>query len=169
MACSTNKNYFEDLSALPFGEQLILWSVRLWVQGFKTEQNTNDLLSHGLKLAGVANAYVALDRLMTIIASSATRDVEINCVGSDVITFDEHTLIDAVSFWINENYITAPQFTKLEFLPPAAARCAETYFCDIALSFKAAGHSVRRRKITNSKNYAVKQPGNYLPGSRLLH
>ena len=143
--------------------------MRLWVQGFKTEQNTNNLLSHGLKLAGVENAYVALDRLMTIIASSATRDVEINCVGSDVITFDEHILIDAVSFWINENYMTAPQFTKLDFLPPAAARCAETYFCDIALSFKAAGHSVRRRKITNSKSYAVKQPGNYLPGSRLLH
>ena len=85
--------HLEDLSNLPFGEQLILWSIRLWVQGFKTNNKTDNMLAHGLKLAGVSTAFNPLDRFLTIIATSASRDVEVNCIGCSVITLDEHVLI----------------------------------------------------------------------------
>ena len=160
---------FEKVAGLPFGEQLILWGIRLWVKSYKTKTEPKNMLSHGLKLAGVPGAFTPLNKLMKIISSTALRDIEVNCVECDVITLDEHVLIDAVGFWMNEKSFMAGQFTKIDFLPETATRIAESYFCDIGLCFKEAGHKIRRRQLTSSKQRSTKIPTSYIEHSKSIH
>ena len=68
----------EALTTLPFGEQLFLWAIRLWVQEYNSKKADHYILQHGLKLAGVINAHRSLDELMQIIAISAHRQIKIN-------------------------------------------------------------------------------------------
>ena len=89
----------EALTDLPFGEQLFLWAIRLWVQEYN-KKTDHHMVQHGLKLAGVMNAYASLNELMQIIAISAHRQVEINCPACNEVSIDEHMLLDAIAFWM---------------------------------------------------------------------
>ena len=44
------------LSDLPFGEQLLLWGIRMWVRSYNEGANIHNILHNGFKLAGVPTA-----------------------------------------------------------------------------------------------------------------
>ncbi len=86
-----------EFSNLPFAKQLILWGVRLWVRALKNETNAHDILHNGFKLAGVPNAHLALNGLMTVVASTATGNIDIRCSKCTEISEDEHFFLGAIA------------------------------------------------------------------------
>ena len=75
---------------LPFGEQLMLWAMRLWMRGLRDGTPDQAILRTGFKLAGVPDAHPALDGLMTIITTAATDTIDIRCPQCADISADEH-------------------------------------------------------------------------------
>lgn len=159
----------EALTSLPFGEQLFLWAVRLWVKEYKTGKTDHHILHHGLKLAGVMNAHHSLNELMQIIAISAHRQIEINCPACDEVSIDEHILLDAIAFWMTGETSYKHQLLTLDLLPTAAARCAEKTLINIALNFRTAGHIIRRRFLVGTSNSRIKSKMKHEPARPTIH
>lgn len=132
-------------SDLPFGEKLILWAVRIWVQAIKQEANAQTVLRTGFKRAGAPDAHPALDDLMTIIATSAQCSIDVRCPKCSSISPDEQRLLGAVSAWQNEvNPYLADSFL-CAWIPPSALRVARTPTAQLAQSLKIAGLAIRPR------------------------
>lgn len=67
---------------LPFGEKLVLWAVRPWVRADTDDSGAHEFLNTGFKLAGANSACPALDGLMTVLATTGYRNIDIripNC------------------------------------------------------------------------------------------
>ena len=147
-----------------FGEHLILWAIRLWVTDYKNSNKNHEKLIHGMKLAGVIDAFEAFQELMTILSTSTKRQLEINCLDHPLTSIDEHILIDAVSAWMGPSCPQHYQLLNIDILPAAAARCAEISLGVIGVTFKNAGHLIRRRylisttpsKSTEKLNFSTK-------------
>ena len=58
------------LPDFPFGEQLFLWGIRMWVRAYNDHANIHSILHNGFKLAGVPDALGALDAMMDIFATA---------------------------------------------------------------------------------------------------
>ena len=84
-------------SELPFGEQLVLWGIRMWVRAFNQGDNNHSVLQKGFSLAGVAEAYGALDAIMDVLSQSGQGVVDIRCPCCSEISFDEHRIIGALA------------------------------------------------------------------------
>lgn len=159
----------EALTNLPFGEQLFLWAIRLWVQEHKTKKAAHHILQHGFKLAGVTNAHRSLDELMTIIAISANRQIQINYPACNEVSIDEHILLDAIAFWMTGEASYKYQLLTINLLPVAAARCAEKTLINIASSFKLAGHIIRRRFLVGTSNSRINAKIKHEPAQPTIH
>ena len=131
---------------LPFGEQLMLWGVRLWVQALRDEGNVHDLLCRGFRLAGAPGAHPALDDLLTIIATTARGNVDIRCPRCRDISVDEHRLMGAVAAWqYQAGAVVADTFLDA-WLPPAGLRMARAPASDLAAALRGAGLMIRPRR-----------------------
>ena len=58
---------------LPFGEQLMIWAMRLWARTDTAKPQVHALLRKGFALAGIEDAHGAFDSLMTMLATTTTR------------------------------------------------------------------------------------------------
>ena len=130
-----------------FGEQLILWAIRLWAYDCMNQSKNHKKLLHGAKLAGVIDAFEALNELMTILSISTKKQLQINCLHKPLTSIDENILIDAVSAWMETSSPQHHQLLTIDILPAAAARCAEISLGVIWTTFKNAAHLIRRRYL----------------------
>lgn len=162
----TNPAEFSDL---PFGEQLLLWGVRLWVRALKDEANAHDALNHGFKLAGAPGAHLALNGLMTVIATMASGNIDIRCSHCKEISEDEHLLMGAIaarqfgrsdreagafiSHWFSDGYLPHT------FNPTAA----------LASDLKKAGLWVRQRCLTEQSSVPDNNQNDNTEISATLH
>lgn len=130
---------------MPFGEQLMLWSVRLWMRG--TTNGTQDFatLRNGFKLAGVPSAHTVLDGLMTVITTAATDPIDIRCPNCRDISDDEHLLIDVIAGLQHPGRGGATLFACR--LPPAARRMGMDWAGELARTLAGAGLMLRPREV----------------------
>ena len=84
---------------LPFGEKLLLWAVRLWVTGAREGTNVQETLRHAFKLAGVPDAYIALDGFLSTISGSATVQFDNRRLKCADISYDEHLFLGLNAAW----------------------------------------------------------------------
>ena len=76
--------------------QLVLWSIRRWVQKRRQVYGFDSILQRTYELAGVPEAQKPFEEMMTLLAKVASRDVLVECPCVSFITSDEllimHTL-----------------------------------------------------------------------------
>ena len=76
--------------------QLVLWSIRRWVQRRRLGDNVDTTLKSTYTLAGIPDAQKSFQELMTLLATVALRHVVVECQCSAFLSSDEllimHTL-----------------------------------------------------------------------------
>jgi hypothetical protein len=127
--------YFTDL---PFGGQLALWGVRLWVREMTDGTQDHATLRNGFELAGVPAAHTALDGLMTVIATTATGPIDIRCPDCRELSEDERLLMDVLAEQQAAEH--SARHTLFAYrLPPAARRIGMDWAARLAAILGKAG------------------------------
>ena len=93
-ACSTAEPGVE-IDTLTFPQQFLVWSVRAWVDGYKSGTGRAGLLREGFALAGAADGWLVVEELMSIIATSARRPLDMRCLACRALGEDEAPLLAA--------------------------------------------------------------------------
>ncbi|MAN79963.1 MAG: hypothetical protein CMM77_00685 [Rhodospirillaceae bacterium] len=133
---------------LPFGEQLMLWGIRLWMRGFHDASPDQTILRTGFKLAGVPDAHSVLDGLMTVITTAATDTIDIRCPDCPDISVDEHLLMDVIAGLQSPGSGGSTLFACR--LPPTARRAGMELAGHLAALFSGAGLWIRpRQRVRN--------------------
>tara|TARA_R110001592_G_scaffold108135_1_gene302479 strand:+ start:253 stop:711 length:459 start_codon:yes stop_codon:yes gene_type:complete len=138
---------------LPFGEQLMLWAMRLWMRGLRDGTPDQAILRTGFKLAGVPDAHAVLDGLMTVLTVAATDTIDIRCPQCADISADEHLLMDAIASLQSPGNGGSTLFACR--LPPAARRTGMELAGHLASVFSGAGLLIRPRRRARSPGTAT--------------
>ena len=129
----------ERFSSLLFAEKLLLWSVRLWVDALNRGCGVSELLRDAYRLAGAGDAYLELDGLMTIVATSAISSMDVRCMKCTTVSLDEQAFIRAVAIY----QAGFPLFDASEiftpWLPPAARRLVKPHIAKLSRKFQHSG------------------------------
>ena len=127
-----------DVSALDFTAQFTVWAVRSWVQAFKTGQSFDDVTHQTFARFGLSRSALAIDSLMTVLAASASRSIDIRCVQCRLLSPDEALLIDAMASAQSGGFYVATVALR-QLMPGTAARAALPHLVDLARDLGAAG------------------------------
>ena len=73
--------------------QLVLWSIRRWVQRRRLGDSVDTALKSTFTLAGIPDAQKPFEELMTLLATVALRDVVVECQCSAFLSSDELLII----------------------------------------------------------------------------
>ena len=132
-------------SDLPFGEQLILWGMRMWAQALNQDVNISDVLREGFRLAGVQDAFGFLDSIMYILATAGRGVIDIRCPGCSEISADEHRLLGAIAIHQCDFVLADSDPYLCLWLPPAALRIAREPTIKLAKALQRGGLALRSR------------------------
>jgi len=118
---SQSENDEVRVSQLTTSENLIVYSIRAWVDSLKSKRNPLLSIQKGFGCAGISDASIAFDELMLITATSSNQALDVRYLCCQVLGEAELDFIALISF---------AQLGKLEWayrrlsgwLPPAAAR-----------------------------------------------
>jgi|AraplaMF_Col_mMF_1032025.scaffolds.fasta_scaffold00059_62 hypothetical protein len=127
-----------DVSALDFTAQFTVWAIRSWVQAFKSKESFDDVTHQTFARFGLSRAALAIDSLMTVLAASASRSIDIRCVQCRLLSPDEALLIDAMAAAQSGGYFVATVALR-QLMPGTAARAALPHLADLARDFGEAG------------------------------
>lgn len=136
-ACATPEPGVE-IETLSFSEQFLVWSVRAWVDGYKAGTGRAGLLREGFALAGAADGWLLVEELMSIIASTAKRPLDMRCLACRTLGEDEAPLLAAIAGLQQEDEAPAV-VTVGTWLPPSAARVALELLTRLARELRQAG------------------------------
>ena len=95
---STMPSVYSDL---PFGEQLVLWGLRMWAKAFNRDANISEILREGFRLAGALDAFGFLDSIMYVFATAGRGVLDIRCPSCSEISIDEHRILGAIAVYQN--------------------------------------------------------------------
>ena len=129
----------ERFSSLLFADKLLLWSVRLWADALNRGCGVSELLRDAYRLAGAGDAYLDLDGLMSIVATSASTSIDVRCTKCATVSLDEQAFIRAVAVYqagfplFDASEIFAP------WLPPTARRLIKPNIAKLGRKFQHAG------------------------------
>jgi hypothetical protein len=136
--CRNEWTAMPDVGALDFTAQLTVWAVRSWVQAFKAGQSFDDVTDQTFTRFGLSRSALAMDSLMTVLAASATRSIDIRCVRCRLLSPDEALLIDAMAAAQSGGFFGATVALR-RLMPGTAARAALPHLVDLARDLGAAG------------------------------
>ena len=112
-----------QVDQLPFAAQFIIWAVRTWVTAFKQQRGLDRETVDGFARFNLQQSAMALDEVMSIVAVSAERMIDIRCVKCRMVSEDEAILVNAVAAVQAGAQFLAHAGLR-QWLPPAAARNA---------------------------------------------
>ncbi len=127
-----------DVSALDFTAQFTVWAVRSWVQAFKAQESFDDVTHQTFARFGLSRSARAIDSLMTVLAASASRSIDIRCVQCRLLSPDEALLIDAMAAAQSGGFFVATVALR-QLMPGTAARAALPHLVDLSRDFSEAG------------------------------
>lgn len=127
-----------EIDALEFSAQFMVWSLRSWVQAFKSRTDFGTMTHGTFGRFGLTAAASALDRMMTVLAAAAARPIDVRCVRCRYLSPDEALLVEAVAAAQAENFFLAT-VTLRKLMPGSAARLALPHAADLARDLRAAG------------------------------
>jgi hypothetical protein len=130
-----------EFGALDLAGQFLIWSLRSWVQAFKSGRDFEGVTTGTYARFGLAAAAGALDRAMTLLAASTTRCIDIRCVPCRYLSPDELMLMDAVAAAQREGFFLATVILR-KLVPGTAARAMLSPIVDLARDLKVAGLAV---------------------------
>ncbi|WP_374653292.1 hypothetical protein [Dongia sp.] len=110
-----------QIEQLPFAAQFAIWAARAWVTALKLDQPFS-AVSHGtFERFDLDEAENDLDALFSIVAHSASRQIDIRCLKCSHVSPDEMLFQQAVAAVQGEDSLAAYEALRA-WLPPAAAR-----------------------------------------------
>lgn len=142
--------------ALPIGEQLTVWAIRMWTRALRDAPTLHRNLCDAFRIAGVADGYLAFDKVMTILSTSAEHGITIGCTCCGGVTDDEQVMLGIVAEFQAGSAAMA-HVVLSNWLPTAAVRVAAESFSEYATLIKGRGLLVRLRqwKRTDSADPSV--------------
>lgn len=84
-------------------EQLLLWSIRTWVIGYRQKYNPKTELQRAYSRHKIPEAYAPLDHFMYCLSFGPKRTIDINCPLKGSITADEITLLNIFAAYQNNS------------------------------------------------------------------
>jgi hypothetical protein len=127
-----------DIETLSFAEQFLIWTIRAWVDGYKAGTGRAGLLREGFALAGAADGWLLVEEMMSIVAATARRPLDMRCLSCKTLGSDESALLVAVAGLQCE--VEAPAIATLEeWLPPSASRAGLKLLGGLARELRRAG------------------------------
>jgi len=133
------------LSDFPFGEQLFLWGIRMWVRSYNEGANIHNILHNGFKLAGVPTALGALDAMMGIFVTSGHGIIDIRCPKCTEVSLDEHRIMGAIAVLQHTDQPSDGEAYLSCWLPSAALRILRGPSSQLADIMKQGGLMIRAR------------------------
>jgi hypothetical protein len=109
------------LESMPFAAQFAIWAARAWVTALKLDQSFATVSGDTFRRFELTAAENALDELFTIIAKSASRQIDIRCMKCRLVSADESLFQEALAAAQADNAFGAYEALR-QWLPPAAAR-----------------------------------------------
>ncbi|WP_374310361.1 hypothetical protein [Dongia sp.] len=120
---SSEGEHGATLDQLPFAVQFSIWAARAWVTALKLDQPFAMVNGDTLAKFDLLPAENALDAFFSIVAGSASRQIDIRCLKCRYVSPDERIFQRALMMAQAGN--TFAVYTALrDWLPPAAARIA---------------------------------------------
>ena len=142
IAAAPRSQEFPDLN---LAEKLMLWGIRIWVRLFLDGKSAVPVLKEGFELAGIDDGAVAIDSIMSVIASASVRTLDVRCPDCRQLSNDELRLLGAVAAaQTQELGKSAPAYLSV-WLPPTAMRIAAAALPVLAAAFRDRGLMVRPR------------------------
>ena len=143
---------------LPFGEQLMIWAMRLWARTDTAKPQVHALLRKGFALAGIEHAHGSFDSLMTLLETATTRPIDIRCATCGTVSDDEQRLLGALADLQNPGSGLPGDTTDVSFLsvwlPPTARRQAREPAENLARALARMGLMIRLRRLERGSNAA---------------
>jgi hypothetical protein len=136
--CRNELMAMPNVGALDFTTQFTVWAVRSWVQAFKAKQSFDDVTHQTFARFGLSRSALAIDSLMTVVAASASRSIDIRCVQCRLLSPDEALLIDAMAAAQSGGFFVATVALR-QLMPGTAARAALPHLVDLARDLGEAG------------------------------
>jgi hypothetical protein len=136
--CRNELMAMPDVGALDFTAQFSVWAIRSWVQAFKSKESFEDVTHQAFARFGLTRAALAIDSLMTVLAASASRSIDIRCVQCRLLSPDEALLIDAMAAAQSGGFFVATVALR-QLMPGTAARAALPHLVDLARDLGEAG------------------------------
>jgi len=136
--CRNELMAMPDVGALDFTAQFSVWAIRSWVQAFKSKESFEDVTHQTFARFGLSRSALAIDSLMTVLAASASRSIDIRCVQCRLLSPDEALLIDAMAAAQSGGFFVATVALR-QLMPGTAARAALPHLVDLARDLGEAG------------------------------
>jgi hypothetical protein len=166
--CRNELMAMPDVGALDFTAQFTVWAIRSWVQAFKAQQSFDDVTQQAFTRFGLSRSALAIDSLMTVLAASASRSIDIRCVPCRLLSPDEALLVDAMAAAQSGGFFVATVALR-QLMPGTAARAALPHLVDLARDFSAAGMMAQPIPPTAGTTPAAATPIAPASTSRVLH
>ena len=152
-----NRSPGNEVGDLPFGEQFLLWAVRNWVTAFVHQHDRHAVLHKGFRLAGIEEAYLAIDELLTIVSASATTRIEVRCPDCRIVSDDEQVFIGMIAALQRSDCDGSAALLGF-WLAPAGVRLAEVPAKKLASLMALGGLTVRRREFSTAARPQLTDP-----------
>jgi hypothetical protein len=119
-----NSLEIQEFMGLPISEQFVLWAARIWVKSSHGVPALHLNLRKGFQAAQMDNGYLMLDRIMTLLSTTASNKLRFHCTCCRGITVHEHALLgiiaelqtggEANALMILSNWLPGPPLVLLE-------------------------------------------------------
>ncbi len=130
---------------LLFGEQILLWGIRIWVCSYKNNSNAQNILRLAYTNVGIPRAHTELDAMMGIITAAGYGILDVRCPSCVKISADEMRLMAAIGA-LQHGISQHDGDIYLEcWAKPATLRMLRTPARLLAKALKKGGLSIRPR------------------------
>jgi hypothetical protein len=120
-----NEDVPNHLKDLFYPEQLTLWGIRIWSDGYRQNCSPYATLREAYQRAKCFNGLMALDNLLTLVISGHSRAVDIRCPCCGGISDDEWRILQAIALVQAGKEEKVSQLIS-HFLEPATVRVAQS-------------------------------------------
>jgi hypothetical protein len=131
---------------LETAECILLIAVRSWVTAYNEGENPLPRLSRGLETAGAPDAAFPIDDLMTVVARTVTRPVDIHCLRCPRLSPDEKHLLRAASLTQSGDSHLAEKVLRATLLSAQGTELAIGPLEDLGALFSRARLYLSRRR-----------------------
>lgn len=136
------------IESLPFASQFAIWAARAWVTALKLDQPFEAVDGGTFRRLDLLPAQQALDALFMMLATTASRPIDIRCPKCRQVSPDEMIFHQALSA-AQQGEAFAAYHALRHWMPPAAARIGFTSLVTLATTLAQAKLHLAPRTTTN--------------------
>jgi len=148
----------DNMKDLVYPEQLTLWSMRFWSDGFRQNYSAYETLREAYFRAKCPGGLLSLDNFFSLVIAGHSRPVDVRCPCCAGVSNDEWRILQALALAQAGEGIQIRQLIS-HFLEPATVRIAEPIILQWAQQLKDSGLILPLRSSIHQviqKNYATK-------------